>query len=666
VFSMEDTDEPQTTLPEPTNERPKRKASWSRKSVVADAEPESPGSSDRRRPPLRRGSSFTFRTPGPQWDFNLKRKRREKDDDAVSLCSFDFKPQSQGMKQTSDTKHEEPYQWILLKEMVAYDEPGVVPIKRTLQNIDYQNQACKELEEPSTKRVRPLGRVTSLANLISPVKNGAVRRFGQTLQASFRGDGRSPSVPQHKGCSKTAAPTPPKRRNSTLWSETLDVHQKGTFSTKEIKRQEAIFELSRGEQDLIEDLQLARKAYHDPMLKLSIMSEEELTAIFGDLDAYIPLHEDLLAQLAKATGPDGTVGEIGQIVVNWLPRLNAYRAYCSNQLAAKALLDQKKQDPRVQDFLQRCLESPFSRKLDLWSFLDIPRSRLVKYPLLLREILRHTPPEHPDTTSLEQAVSIIQGVLADINMKKGESECQYYIDKLEYLDDRQKDPRIDQCKSLLCHGELRNKSGTKLHVFLFTEVLVLSRPVTRNDRHCFQVYRQPIPVQDLVVEDLQDGDVRMGGSFRGAFSNADKAKNIFRVRFQDPAQGQSHTLQVNDIFHKQQWLNCLRSAMSVVQSEAPVTNADVRSKRRSSTASSIVHMEETDENQPQSTASPPSSPQSDEPPSPTPSATSTLSTSSTSSSTSSTSSSSSSSSPRKSKKDKRVLCSLGKRKETMV
>lgn len=40
----------------------------------------------------------------------------------------------------------DPYQWILLKEMVAYDEPGVVPIKRTLQKIDYQNQVCKELE----------------------------------------------------------------------------------------------------------------------------------------------------------------------------------------------------------------------------------------------------------------------------------------------------------------------------------------------------------------------------------------------------------------------------------------------------------------------------------------------------------------------------------------
>ncbi|MBN3325602.1 ARHG8 protein, partial [Atractosteus spatula] len=494
--------------------------------------------------------------------------------------------------------------------MVAYDEIGsIVPIKRTLQVLDIQNQFNKESEEPSNKRVRPLGRVTSLANLISPVRNGAVRRFGQTIQSiSFRGDGKSPSASQ-KSCSKAAAPTPPKRRNSTLWSETLDVNKKGTFSAKEIKRQEAIFELSRGEQDLIEDLNLARKAYHDPMLKLSIMSEEELTQIFGDLDSYIPLHEDLHAQLARAKGPDGTVGQIGHIVVNWLPGLNAYKDYCSNQLAAKALLDQKKQDRRVQDFLQRCLESPFSRKLDLWSFLDIPRSRLVKYPLLLKEILKHTPQDHPDVQSLEEAISIIQGVLSDINIKKGESECQYYIDKLEYLDDKQRDPHIEKCRTLLCHGELRNKSGTKLYVFLFQELLILTRPVTRNERLCYQVYRQPIPVQDLVLEDLQDGDVRMGGSFRGAFSNSDKAKNIFRVRFADPSHGQSHTLQVNDVFHKQQWLNCIRTAIAAQQPaqspqrdrELPLLSEEpeglsplpgpVAMKRRSSTLSGVVHME---------------------------------------------------------------------------
>ncbi|KAK6482549.1 neuroepithelial cell-transforming gene 1 protein-like isoform X2 [Huso huso] len=555
---MEDTADPQIQIKESVKESPKQKAGSKRRNSSINSESTSPESCKSKRPPLRRGSSFTFLTPGPNWDFTLKRKRREKDDDAVSLCSFDFK-------------------------------------------------------EPSNKRVRPLGRVTSLANLISPARNGAVRRFGQTIQSiSFRGEGKSPSGSQ-KSCSKTAAPTPPKRRNSTLWSETLDVSMKGNFSAKEIKRQEAIFELSRGEKDLIEDLKLARKAYHDPMLKLSIMSEEELTHIFGDLDSYIPLHEDLLAQLTKATGPDGTVGQIGHVFVNWLPGLNAYKAYCSKQLAAKTLLDQKKQDRRVQDFLQRCLESPFSRKLDLWSFLDIPRSRLVKYPLLLKEILKHTPNDHPDVQSLEGAISIIHEVLSGIDLKKGESDCQYFIDKLEYLDDRQKDPRIETSKTLLCHGELRNKSGTKLYVFLFQDILIFTRPVTRNERQCYQVYRQPIPVQDLVLEDLQDGDVRMGGSFRGAFSNSDKAKHIFRVRFQDTTQGQSHTLQGNDIFHKQQWLNCIRTAIAAHQPaqsptrerELPQLNEEpkccspqarnIKVKRWSSTLSGIVHME-ADEN----------------------------------------------------------------------
>lgn len=71
-------------------------------------------------------------------------------------------------------------------------------------------------------------------------------------------------------------------------------------------------------------------------------------------------------------------------------------------------------------------------------------------------------------------------------------------------------------------------------MFLFTELLVLTRPVTRNERQCFQVYRQPIPVEDLVLEDLQDGDVRMGGSFRGAFSNADKGTGLCPTSKQFP------------------------------------------------------------------------------------------------------------------------------------
>lgn len=37
-------------------------------------------------------------------------------------------------------------------------------------------------------------------------------------------------------------------------------------------------------------------------------------------------------------------------------------------------------------------------------------------------------------------------------------------------------------------------------------------------------------------------------------------KNFFRVSFKNGSQSQTHCLQANDSFNKQQWLNCIRQA----------------------------------------------------------------------------------------------------------
>nr|XP_046240867.1 rho guanine nucleotide exchange factor 3 isoform X2 [Scatophagus argus] len=456
------------------------------------------------------------------------------------------------------------------------------------------NDMGKQVEEPSTKRSKLVSRVTSLANLLPPVKTTPLKRIGQTLQRSisFRNESQTeranhhppPSTSSSSSTVKTrvisatvsnpsssmTAPRVPtatapaaKRRDSKLWSETFDVRLGATqpLSPKEIKRQEAIFELAQGEQDLVEDLKLAKKAYHDPMLKLSIMTEQELNQIFGTLDSLIPLHEDLLSRLRDARKPDGSTEHVGHILTDWLPCLSSYTPYCCNQVKAKALLDQKKQDRRVQDFLQRCRQSPFSRKLGLWNFLDIPRSRLMKYPLLLREILKHTPNDHPDRQHLDEGVLMVQSVVANINRRTGESECQYYKDRLLYTEDGQRDELIDRSRTLSCHGELKNNRGLKLHVFLFQDVLVITRSVSLNDQPVsYQLCRQPIPIRQLDLEDLLDGEMRVGGSIRGAFSNNERTKNFFRVSYRSGGQLQSHCFQASDSFNKQQWINCIRQA----------------------------------------------------------------------------------------------------------
>ncbi|XP_061544237.1 rho guanine nucleotide exchange factor 3 isoform X1 [Phycodurus eques] len=490
---------------------------------------------------------------------------------------------------------------------------------RSASFVEFGNHTGKQVVEPSAKRSKALvSRVTSLASLLPPIKTAPLKRFGRTLQRSisFRTERALPPPPppppppaasssssssmktrassavksdSSSSCTAASASTASrvstatgpaaKRRDSKLWSETFDVHLGAAhaLSPKDIKRQEAIFELAQGEQDLVEDLKLAKKAYHDPMLKLSIMTEQELNQIFGTLDSLIPLHEDLLSRLRSARKPDGSTDRVGQILTDWLPCLSSYTAYCSNQVWAKALLDQKKQDRRVQDFLQRCQQSPFSRKLDLWNFLDIPRSRLVKYPLLLREILKHTPDRHRDRPHLDQAVLMVQSVVADINRRTGESECQFYKDRLLYADAGHRDALIRRSKTLSCHGELKNNRGLKLHVFLFQDVLVITRSVSLNEQPVsYQLCRRPIPIRQLDLEDLSDGEMRAGGSIRGAFSNNERTKNFFRVshRVWD-GPPQSHCFQASDAFNKQQWINCIRQAKEAAEENGPSSAEDV-------------------------------------------------------------------------------------------
>lgn len=77
-------------------------------------------------------------------------------------------------------------------------------------------------------------------------------------------------------------------------------------------------------------------------------------------------------------------------------------------------------------------------------------------------------------------------------------------------------------------------------------------------------------------------------------------KNIFRVSSLDPSHGQCHTLQGNDVYHKQQWLNCIRSAMAQKQAAETKVQQEkpIKVKRRSAAASGVIHDKETDENHP--------------------------------------------------------------------
>lgn len=149
-------------------------------------------------------------------------------------------------------------------------------------------------------------------------------------------------------------------------------------------------------------------------------------------------------------------------------------------------------------------------------------------------------------------LELIQGIVAEVNNKTGEAECQFYRRGLFYLDETQRLDEIQLSRFLYCHGELKSTKGQvsplacpvdvpedagashaliltpprpstpprqKLHVFLFELALVLSRPAEdKFGGQVFHVYRKPLPNALINLEEIPDGEAGGGSSFRGAFT----------------------------------------------------------------------------------------------------------------------------------------------------
>lgn len=56
-------------------------------------------------------------------------------------------------------------------------------------------------------------------------------------------------------------------------------------------------------------------------------------------------------------------------------------------------------------------------------------------------------------------LELIQSIVAEVNKKTGEAECQFYRRGLSYLEESQRLPEIQLSRFLYCHGELKNNKG---------------------------------------------------------------------------------------------------------------------------------------------------------------------------------------------------------------
>jgi len=531
-------------------------------------------------PPTRTLRNFTLR----------KRKRRNAgngvpDPDSISVCSLEMEenpePKKKKMPRVTSLASvlATPFGRMgsaLSKSLSSARLNSPVSSMRTPSTASLARSASVMQEPSSSDDAQKSGRVSpgsvSLQDSIWP--NSPFRRSSVNLT---RKSSTSQLTPY-----KVPAPTPTKSRPTRYWS-TVYKDQCHKLSQKEIKLQEAVYELYNGEDDLVEDLNLVRRTYADSMIHLNIIKPDDEQLVFGHLNALTPLHKSLHQGLKKVQCRDGFWFEVGQVVLNWAKTLDRpYVTYCSNLLQAKEFLDSKKEsDKAFSDFLQRCIESPFSRKLDLWSYLDVPRSRLVKYPLLLKQVIKFSD-DTDDIQLLNQAITTLEKTIQRVDKAMAQSRCKASIAKMEFLTSTLPMAVATASEEILS-GVLRNSRGTKVYVSLMDTVLVLGRCVTRPGiGRIIQVYRDPIPLPCLGCQDIADGEAVKPGSFHRAFTNQSHNKNAFRVYWSSQAEeddASSHTLVAPDEHTKRQWVSTItktidqldRTDLAQVKPSTPVT-----------------------------------------------------------------------------------------------
>ncbi|XP_068806059.1 dynamin-binding protein isoform X2 [Struthio camelus] len=179
------------------------------------------------------------------------------------------------------------------------------------------------------------------------------------------------------------------------------------------KRSKVIEELLQTERDYVRDLEMCVERIMVP-LQQAQMPNIDFEGLFGNIQMVITFSKQLLATLEASDA-------IGPVFLARRAELEAiYRVYCQNHDEAIALLETYEKDEKIQKLLLNLLDSlrGCTNYINLGSFLIKPVQRVMRYPLLLMELLSATPESHPDKVPLTAAVLAVKEINVNINEYK--------------------------------------------------------------------------------------------------------------------------------------------------------------------------------------------------------------------------------------------------------
>ncbi|MGH0152433.1 UNVERIFIED_CONTAM: hypothetical protein FKN15_022823 [Acipenser sinensis] len=215
----------------------------------------------------------------------------------------------------------------------------------------------------------------------------------------------------------------------------------------------------------------------------------------------IKVHFALLRAIDMAMMAGGADG-LAKIFLDFKERLLVYGQYCSHMENAQKTLDHliaTREDVKMK--VEECTMKVQEGKFKLQDLLLVPMQRVLKYHLLLKELVSHST-DRPDRQQLKEALEAMQDLAMYINEVKRDnetlkkmSEFQSSIENLELVSHSTDRPDRQQLKEALeamqqvkleeygrpkIDGELKvcsivNRTKQDRYIFLFDKVVIVCK-----------------------------------------------------------------------------------------------------------------------------------------------------------------------------------------------
>uniref|UniRef100_A0A8C7X195 Dynamin-binding protein n=1 Tax=Oryzias sinensis TaxID=183150 RepID=A0A8C7X195_9TELE len=225
------------------------------------------------------------------------------------------------------------------------------------------------------------------------------------------------------------------------------------------KRNKVIEELLQTEKDYIKDLQMCVEEIIEPLQEKQVKNMD-FNGLFGNITSVIELSKRLYDELQETDS-------IGKTFLDFRSQMEeVYKLYCQNHDDAISLLESYEKDEGIQRHVLECLERlraiyrnwGKANYINLGSFLIKPVQRVMRYPLLLTELLGATPESHHDRPQLTKAVQVVKEINVNINEYKRRKDLVMKYRKGD------EDTFIDKISKLSMHSIIKKSNRVSSHL----------------------------------------------------------------------------------------------------------------------------------------------------------------------------------------------------------